>query len=268
MDAEHYDAARAEETFYLRQQLAEAAVRKPEYLRMEMTCVALRSNLSRTGGQFLLLPHEECLTAVYGPDGSRKFWRNYLSRTVSVFSFLRHIALMGAHNEQQEQVRWMALRAALRDAFDMGETWLVRGTSFEDENLKVIPRRAAEWLLHNPMRRHLLPPTLVAFLESGSLVERNNATPSFTVEPRPTGGAREASVEYRTGAEGRPTSRQLVEQEMRARASRGKMKPNLAQEAIDLAAWLKRAHPSAPPMTDKTIANRLRGEYRSLCPKL
>jgi hypothetical protein len=76
-----------------------------------------------------------------------------------------------------------------------------------------------------------------------------------------------SAAEYRSGAAGRPSSRQLVEHEMRARADRGEIKSSLTEEAADLATWLTTAHPTAPPMTSKTIANVTRKTYNALRPK-
>ncbi len=65
-----------------------------------------------------------------------------------------------------------------------------------------------------------------------------------------------------TGAPGRPTSMHLVEAEFDARCVRSEVAASLAEEARYLADWLRSAHPSAPPLTDKTIKNNLRVAYR------
>jgi hypothetical protein len=73
-----------------------------------------------------------------------------------------------------------------------------------------------------------------------------------------------AGVVYplRSGAPGRPTSMHLVEAEFDARCARSEVAASLADEAEHLADWLKSAHPSAPPLTAKTIKNNLRVAYR------
>jgi hypothetical protein len=73
-----------------------------------------------------------------------------------------------------------------------------------------------------------------------------------------------AGVVYpqRSGAPGRPTSMHLVKAEFDARCARSELAASLAQEARYLADWLRSAHPSAPPLTDKTIKNKLRVAYR------
>jgi hypothetical protein len=65
-----------------------------------------------------------------------------------------------------------------------------------------------------------------------------------------------------TGAPGRPTSMHLVEQEYRARRSRGEAKTGINAEAKALVEWLRTEHPDAPQLKPKTIANRLRHEHR------
>ncbi len=71
--------------------------------------------------------------------------------------------------------------------------------------------------------------------------------------------------DYRTGAAGRPSSRYLVEAEMKRRAEAGVLRREaLETEVRELATWLKETHPSCPPMTLKTIGNVLRDLYREL----
>lgn len=67
-----------------------------------------------------------------------------------------------------------------------------------------------------------------------------------------------------TGAAGRPTSSHLVEQEMRRRAANGSLAPRLSKETEYLETWLRKTHPGCPRMTQKTIENAIRKEYRSL----
>jgi hypothetical protein len=178
---------------------------------------------------------------------------------MSLPSFLRIVALMGSENGQQEQVRRLALRAALHDAFDMGEKWLVRGSSFQDEQLKVMPRAAAEWLLRTPMYCHLLPASLAAFLEKPALDDRPRVAAAKD-DPQSA-----APVIYVTGAPGRPTSMHLIEQEMRMRAAAGEMiTPSMRKEAEALSIWLADHHPEAARTTPKTIQNKLSALWRTL----
>lgn len=89
---------------------------------------------------------------------------------------------------------------------------------------------------------------------------------------KPVAGAAEPEIKqqekvvsiYHTGAAGHPTSRHLVFEEMRRRATKGEMLQSLNQESDALAAWLKARHPGAPPMQAKTIRNSLREEHRKL----
>lgn len=69
---------------------------------------------------------------------------------------------------------------------------------------------------------------------------------------------------YRTGAAGRPTSKQLVQGELRRRAAAGPLQPQMSAEAVVLAEWLAREHPDAPRLTEKSIQNTLGAEYREL----
>jgi hypothetical protein len=73
-----------------------------------------------------------------------------------------------------------------------------------------------------------------------------------------------AGVGYplRSGTPGRPTAMHLVQAEFDARCARGEVAASLTAEAQDLLNWLRRAHPSAPPLTPKTIQNNLRAAFR------
>jgi hypothetical protein len=63
---------------------------------------------------------------------------------------------------------------------------------------------------------------------------------------------------YKTGAPGRPTSMQLVEQEHTRRVCAGETAPSIKAEARYLEKWRKDTHPAAPRLTAKTIENKLR----------
>lgn len=65
-----------------------------------------------------------------------------------------------------------------------------------------------------------------------------------------------------TGAPGRPSGMHLVEREHARRCAEGRALGPVAQEAAELAAWFRRAHPDAPPPTAKTIENRIRSAHR------
>jgi hypothetical protein len=67
---------------------------------------------------------------------------------------------------------------------------------------------------------------------------------------------------YRTGVPGRPTSKQLVEQEHARRLAEGKAHVTLADEARHLAAWLVQRHPHAPSLTAGSVENSVRRAHR------
>jgi hypothetical protein len=71
-----------------------------------------------------------------------------------------------------------------------------------------------------------------------------------------------ATLDYRTGAPGRPSSMYLVEEEYRARWHRSEAETSISAEAAALADWLATEHPDAPRLKPKTIANKLRDEHR------
>jgi hypothetical protein len=67
-----------------------------------------------------------------------------------------------------------------------------------------------------------------------------------------------------TGAPGRPSSRHLVANELKRRAAEQQLEASLAAEAQYLADWLAVTYPDAPPMSQKSVKNALRHEYRAL----
>lgn len=67
-----------------------------------------------------------------------------------------------------------------------------------------------------------------------------------------------ASAIYRTGAPGRPTSVALLRKELARLAAAGRTWPTKDACSKELSAWLAKEHPEAPPMTQKTILNKLR----------
>lgn len=60
-----------------------------------------------------------------------------------------------------------------------------------------------------------------------------------------------------TGAPGRPTPMHLVKLEHARRVDQKQSLPKKSDEALYLAGWLKRQFPTVPPLTAKTIKNRL-----------
>ena len=67
----------------------------------------------------------------------------------------------------------------------------------------------------------------------------------------------------RTGAQGRPTSRHLVEAEFERRMTARETLGTLKAEAQALSDWLSVMHPHLAPMTRKTIENCIRTGYTS-----
>lgn len=65
-----------------------------------------------------------------------------------------------------------------------------------------------------------------------------------------------------TGAPGRPSNMKLVEVEFARRAQAGKLESSLNREAAWLAEWFKATYPAERPVSPKTIANKLREQFR------
>jgi hypothetical protein len=70
----------------------------------------------------------------------------------------------------------------------------------------------------------------------------------------------------KSGAPGRPSAMDLVEKEFQRRVAAGELKETLAAQSKVLAGWLQDNHPGEPPLTPKTIENKLRESYRAARP--
>lgn len=68
---------------------------------------------------------------------------------------------------------------------------------------------------------------------------------------------------FRTGAPGRPTPMHLVVAEHALRLKNRKAEVSVVAEAERLANWLKKMHPHLPPLTPKTIRNKISAAHRT-----
>jgi hypothetical protein len=128
----------------------------------------LSCDLSGDGDESLFQRH-------YGPQGSFLFWGNFLHSVVSIQAFVRHLAQARAERSDRIDVVRMALQTALIEACQADEPFF-RGELLEigqvayfheikkPERIKLLGRKAAEWLLASPNWQHLVPITLAAFL--------------------------------------------------------------------------------------------------------
>ncbi len=169
----HDPELRATETFQFRGRLADAA-RQPEFMRAD--------SIGRILRQILICPYltqNECFEAVYGPDGARKFWEVLSAEPIKISVFVDLLATTRARDKDEKRILRDNLWVAMLDAYQADErTWFVGdATPFEGARfgwqvakakglggLKVRAKDAAEWLLHMPMRRHLVPEWLVTVL--------------------------------------------------------------------------------------------------------
>jgi hypothetical protein len=68
---------------------------------------------------------------------------------------------------------------------------------------------------------------------------------------------------YKTGAPGRPSPIQFIDEEARRRRHSGEALEKLSHEAKALEEWCKTAHPVAKTPTSLTIENRIREEHNN-----
>jgi hypothetical protein len=68
---------------------------------------------------------------------------------------------------------------------------------------------------------------------------------------------------FRTGAPGKPSAIQLVLAEHRRRIDTGEVFDRVGEEAEHLKHWVDKEYPDAPPITAKTIENRINKVHRN-----
>lgn len=83
-----------------------------------------------------------------------------------------------------------------------------------------------------------------------------------TVEKYLQGTAEDIGLS-KTGAPGRPSSMHIIESEFQRRKEDGAVENSLNAESEHLESWFKKQHPDKQPVTAKTIANRLRDDFRT-----
>ncbi len=159
--------------------------------------------------------------------------------------------------------RWAILRTAFRERLQSGElvaTGYVKPVKHDDRRIVIDPDM---WGFLEPDFRdstasgggmeviHVAvhPPGSEPSAISGELAASDTAD----VSPDPN----------RTGFAGRPTAKHLILAEHCRRIEAGKASDVLVREAEYLAAWLREAHPTAPPTTVLTIKNRIRYQHNA-----
>ena len=127
------------------------------------------------------------------------------------------------------------------------------------------PLAAGPENVHPDLWRILVPD----FNASSARLPTGELILGIRVFPGPLGNATAAASAgnqepFRTGFAGRPSSRHLLEAEMKRRAKVGDLKSSLREEARELAGWLRLMHPEFPPATANTIRNSLADLHREL----
>jgi hypothetical protein len=84
-----------------------------------------------------------------------------------------------------------------------------------------------------------------------------------SVEPPPDLDVQGKRKSSNTGSPGRPTSRHLVENEVRRRLNAGEDPESLAALSRELAAWLRETEPEMAPMKPRSVENAIRPLLRA-----
>jgi len=141
---------------------------------------------------------------------------------------------------------------------------------------RVPPERLRSYLNGWEFRRGNVTTALLAAMDDGAEAARVTAASEAPTgapaehlppdAPAPADAAQEAesadrtAPSYKTGAQGRPTSINLIASELKRRRATGQVLVTQAAEAGALAAWLAQAHPDAPKAGPKAIQNSLRAK--------
>ncbi len=156
------------------------------------------------------------------------------------------VLTIGVDGRGSLHIDWRHSRATRRAGRDGERSWL----RIEFEGIQGSREHVyALWPAKSPDPQMPAPPIVES--KPG---EVKDVAPEQTVDP------------YYTGAPGRPSAAHLVKAEAKRRIETGEVKPRrrgMAQFVEHLATWLRQAHPSAPPLTSKSIENTIRSIWRA-----
>ena len=160
---------------------------------------------------------DDSIVRQFDLSGLDEFWDAQLSEPLGIKDFTDHLSVhfIRAGSSSHSNMVRISLVVALRAARAAAEPWFIEipdqtsnnlvpdvwvGVEASDtlvvppdppldgidlSKLRVRPRAAAEWLLSMPKRRHLVPPSLAAFLQRDHVAE-----PSEPASSRPAKSAR------------------------------------------------------------------------------
>jgi hypothetical protein len=221
---------------------AAAISNSPEIVRFTIVTALIGE-----GRSFWRGTDEEILSAA-GYRDANEYWHVATSEPTKAVSFVHLLVVhLSDPTTSDNSVLERSIQTAFGIARQAGETWFIkdateRGPEDDLDRLMLHPREAALWLLSKPKKRHLVPPSLRAFLAQGG---RNELAPAAV--PGEAG----------TGAPGRPTSMHLIQNEFERRCASGTTASGTAEAAKELLDWFRQTYPAKPPPTEKTIKNRL-----------
>ena len=121
----------------------------------------------------------------------------------------------------------------------------------------------AEPMIVAPLARPLPSPPFWG-ISSDELDRALEALPEETTQQASVAPLVKDAFIYRTGLPGKPSSWWLVEEEVRRRFTPDQAPMKTAEWARAMREWLRREHPNAPPVTEKTLTNKLAGLLRRL----
>lgn len=144
-----------------------------EWARVGLIIWHLRDNR-----RYNLMPLEELFITAYGQAGSAAFWHIECSEPIKLKRFTTLLALTNERDRLEVRVLEIGLRSAIQVAAQSAEECFVGNTVAlkaavsewdvkDGGTLRIDVRRMATWMLSKPLRRDLVPASLVAYLERG-----------------------------------------------------------------------------------------------------
>jgi hypothetical protein len=147
------------------------------------------------------------------------YWTVQMSEPMETAKFVQllysHTLTPGVGRKDTVSLVKLDIDDALRFAFRTRQPWIIRDDELDDlENLYLHPIAAARWLLSLPKRRHLLPPTLRAFLEAEQLDKDAEGANSGIKTPRKRNAYKAARVNRVLAQLGNPSREKVPDKSL------------------------------------------------------
>ena len=144
----------------------------PEEANWDVRLSIALTEIDRVRSFGMVQSDEDCYRAAGFKDNAH-FWGILFSEPMKALNYTQLLAryFRDPMRSPCEMLKRKGLEEALCRALDCGETWFIRNSQRPERGpsdlhrLFVEPRKATEWLLSKPKRKHLIPDGLRCYLE-------------------------------------------------------------------------------------------------------